>query len=806
MRIFFIIILLFGFHKLLFCQLDSLFTNKELQITSILINNSNKIVSSNYGVFTISNKTKDLLDVDFSKTKSLIYKLFKDNDDKIWAGITDNKIINILLPQTQYKFSDYLLSNVIRDVKTDKNNIWVATLKGGLSALSKTNTNKYTNYLPFNNVNTIYFDKENQMLIGTDNGIYHFRDGELFRQAGVNYPTNLVNKIVGNDTIIYAGGFGRLWKYRYLTNEWEEILNNYSDEKKYTLRGNESKITLIKDMSLDSYGNLWIASDVIARYDINGKWKIIKKFKRDDATCIAVENDSIIWIGTRGNGIYSYKTKVREKVFNGNNLFLLVDNSGTMKKKTLKKVRRTLTMWLDYMGKDDKINLLSSKFVPYIKKDSLSSNKKVYLINNERFVVNDTILISSTASNKNEILKSFKKDIQRSVGRIGEYDKKIASTIKLTDDKIFEGANNRFIVTTDCGFNPDSLKNIVSDYFDDKDLHFSIISYKKFKKNNWLIINNNKISKPKKDELDTLTSSSEGKLYTIFDSKSYIFHEEFNVSRSFVNKFYIMPKIGVLNTTFYYSDYLLFAKDGKLIEKKINWYDYNEIVGGLDFGYIFNDYGLFKFGAFVGYEYNYYTTSFKADSYKNTYRDFDDSATSKDSLTKMTNAKNISENISLNRHYLTPKLMFRYGDKVEIFATIGLKVLLYSNNIYSGKGTFTYKGAYDEFGGTKLPFHDLPEYGYFTDTTFTSTGDSILPKTKLLNPVVSLGISLKLSSKFKVFANVTGIYTSYKEEPELKEYHLSKGVGNYSSVMLTKKFNHAISYGIEVGIAYKLSK
>ena len=65
---------------------------------------------------------------------------------------------------------------------------------------------------------------------------------------------------------------------------------------------------LVKDIAFDSRERLWVASEIILRYDFDaGKHEIygpIQEFTSQNVNCIAVDFDDALWVGTQDKGLY----------------------------------------------------------------------------------------------------------------------------------------------------------------------------------------------------------------------------------------------------------------------------------------------------------------------------------------------------------------------------------------------------------------------------------------------------------------------------------------------------------------------
>ena len=181
-----------------------------------------------------------------------------------------------------------------------KKQLWVGTSHSGLFQFSVRSDvqlmNHYTtenSKLKSNNINTILIDKYGRQWIGTDKGvIYGSEDGSM----------KLYEK---KDNIIAITALGPdVW---ILTDQllWQVNPNNRWIKGNVDSRFAEGEI---RDIEYDSEGRLWVASDIIVRYDVvNDKVERFTKangFASNEINVITIDKEDALWVGTADMGLF----------------------------------------------------------------------------------------------------------------------------------------------------------------------------------------------------------------------------------------------------------------------------------------------------------------------------------------------------------------------------------------------------------------------------------------------------------------------------------------------------------------------
>ena len=254
-----------------------------------------------------------------------VNSLIIDRSHNLWIG-TLNGLDKTDLKDPRFKLyrkskentSVNLLDNVIASIYKHKNgDIWVGNWTAGLNIFNR-ETNKVThysstlsgkNYIPNNSVHVIFEYKDNEIWIGTRNGIYVYKE-DRFVSLNQFYNTNRLPSFENNRVFsIVKEGNNNVWVATqgglYFIN-----MNNFRYEN-YTIDSHiDRKISdnLVYSLTFDCDSNLWIATkNGLDKYD--RKSNKISHILRDEKSvntltdnyCVSLcyTSDSTLWIGTK---------------------------------------------------------------------------------------------------------------------------------------------------------------------------------------------------------------------------------------------------------------------------------------------------------------------------------------------------------------------------------------------------------------------------------------------------------------------------------------------------------------------------
>lgn len=271
----------------------------------------------------------------FSISHNSVYSLLIDHQQTLWVGTYYGGVNYVNTNGTLMKYfnlfdeqkKDYnpVMAGCIREDLLHK--IWIATDGAGLKSLDlntgviQSYTERFgeTNY--YNNIKSIFVDKDNSLWIGVHlNGLYHF-DGKKFAYKPIfiskeidHYNANIVNDILsmGEDTLLLATHDGVIC-FNKRNNKSEYLFNKTLHEK------SGKKVSTI---FLDTKQRLWIGTkgQGLSMYNLRtgafSKYRFYNgeqpsdreahKISSNHITQIQEDNSGKIWVATYGGGLNNY--------------------------------------------------------------------------------------------------------------------------------------------------------------------------------------------------------------------------------------------------------------------------------------------------------------------------------------------------------------------------------------------------------------------------------------------------------------------------------------------------------------------
>ncbi|MCD4747478.1 MAG: histidine kinase [Bacteroidales bacterium] len=337
---------------------------------------------------------KNVLNNTKSISNNNIYCIYEDVAGAIWLGTFQgvNKLdrnSNIFNHYYQTSNSNKSLnSNIIWSICEKIPGVfWIAT-NNGINIFDR-NTGKFNfitnihgkeNSLINNNVRCIYFDKQDNLWIGTygfgldkyeikkDKFTHYRRDINNINSISSNYINSIFEDT--NGYIWFATGNG-LSKFDPNTNKFK--VYRHSPEDINSISSN--RVTSVNE---DKQGVLWITTlDGLNKFDIEKE--IFTRYKHDTKNEKSISNSyifsiyedktGIFWVGTSGGGLNRFNKATGEfKAYTkkdglANNVVysILEDENGNL--------------WLSTNGGLSKFNIKDEHFVNYDVKDGIQSNE-----------------------------------------------------------------------------------------------------------------------------------------------------------------------------------------------------------------------------------------------------------------------------------------------------------------------------------------------------------------------------------------------------------------------------------------------
>jgi len=180
--------------------------------------------------------------------------------------------------------------------------LWIGTYGKGLFQLTVSDdqanlTQQYTSEnskLKSNNINTILVDKYARVWAGTDQGVLMREGGDSEFKLFEKKEKILDITALGPD--VWILGTGVLWMV--------------DDRNRWILGDVDSRLYqgTVRDIQYDSEGRLWVASQIITRYDVEKN--LVERFDRsngftsENVSVIRIDQEDALWVGTLDQGIF----------------------------------------------------------------------------------------------------------------------------------------------------------------------------------------------------------------------------------------------------------------------------------------------------------------------------------------------------------------------------------------------------------------------------------------------------------------------------------------------------------------------
>ena len=180
-----------------------------------------------------------------------------------------------------------------------RSELWVGTWNSGLFQFKTQPALKLmqrhhtgNSKLISNRIHTLFLDHSGRLWIGTEEGCVYGKDGKWKLEE--KYFS--IKAFAQNETDVWVMGNDLLWKVN-AREFWEPV----DIDEKLTERE-------VVDIAFDGNGMLWIASEIIARFDPATETSKIfgpaEEFTSQDVSCMAIDRENAVWIGTNDKGLY----------------------------------------------------------------------------------------------------------------------------------------------------------------------------------------------------------------------------------------------------------------------------------------------------------------------------------------------------------------------------------------------------------------------------------------------------------------------------------------------------------------------
>ncbi len=264
-------------------------------VRNIFVDKSNnKWTATNGGIFKIhsaDNATKEII-----PPNSWSLLRFRGGNEMI--HLDRQKMSDLFLEANEELIEKDKVTASFLDKK--KNELWVGTSLSGvyqfkigdnITLMKRYNTEN--SKMKSDYVNSILIDKYSRFWIGTKSGVlYGNQKGKVKHYE----PDHNIIAITALGPHVWILGNNVLWQIDQ-KNRW---IPGSVDQR--CAKGE------IKDIQYDSEGRLWVASDIIVRYDVVND--VVEKFDKSNGfngsniNVIQVDQEDALWVGTQSMGMY----------------------------------------------------------------------------------------------------------------------------------------------------------------------------------------------------------------------------------------------------------------------------------------------------------------------------------------------------------------------------------------------------------------------------------------------------------------------------------------------------------------------
>ena len=358
-------------------QFENYFITKN-KILSIVESSLGYIVcgTENDGLFVVNYKGQVLQKYlhskynNFSLKSNSVWSLYEDKEKRLWLGYFNKGLGVFDKPNNKFNSLESLVNNdnslqtsyVTSVVKDKKGNLLISNEGGGLDIYNLTdksyihvnkNNQNYYSGLDAVDIQTIFIDSKQNIWIGSwDRGIYFLKNGT---NRFINYNTANTAGLKSNRVFSFSeDSKGRIWIGTFIKGL------HYFDNKSSTFFHCDSKPfaenaldeAFIRKVFVDSDDVLWVGT-ILGLYQVslkgssnfkvtnlkNTMFKGVAKYNTIQTVLSIYEsNDKTIWIGTDGEGLFSYNKKNRRfSNYNGFPGFkeksvraIIFDNNGSL--------------------------------------------------------------------------------------------------------------------------------------------------------------------------------------------------------------------------------------------------------------------------------------------------------------------------------------------------------------------------------------------------------------------------------------------------------------------------------------------
>lgn len=294
-------------------------SDDKLPVHSIFVGEDNhKWIGTENGVYQIEEVTEEaLVNANEFLPKTSILLIKKNSNNKVWFVTYANEVTILdTKTNTQEKQNfDFLKGKIVSNLafSTDSKTVWIASRGKGLWKKTGSNATKVEIKNSGENINDIIFFN-GMIWAATETGLYYSNSTDK------KYKFKSISDFTkGSKMTVYKN---QLWVLGYDKKD-KGTLKTTKDGKKWTSYSLSAafEYQVPNIMEFDSKGNLWVAADRVAKFEVfgNKKWTEFGEkqgFQSKSALSLAVDKNDNIWVGTEGRGLFvrvNYPEKLTKK-------------------------------------------------------------------------------------------------------------------------------------------------------------------------------------------------------------------------------------------------------------------------------------------------------------------------------------------------------------------------------------------------------------------------------------------------------------------------------------------------------------
>lgn len=336
----------------------------------------------------------------FSLKSNSVWSLYEDKEKRLWLGYFNKGLGVFDKPNNKFNSLESLANNenslqtsyVTSVVKDKKGNLLISNEGGGLDIynpinksyihVNKANQNYYSG-LDAIDIQTIFIDSKQNIWVGSwDRGIYFLKNGT---NRFINYNTSNNSGLKSNRVFSFSeDSKGRIWIGTFIKglHYFDTTTNTFIHCNSKPFAANTLDNAFIRKVFVDSDDVLWVGT-ILGLYQVNIKDEShFKVTNMRDAmfkglnehnsiqTILSIyeSNDKTIWIGTDGQGLFSYNKKNRK--------FSNYDDYPGFKEKSVRAIisDNNGSLWLSGGSGLTKIDFKNKKSTNFTKDDGLIDN------------------------------------------------------------------------------------------------------------------------------------------------------------------------------------------------------------------------------------------------------------------------------------------------------------------------------------------------------------------------------------------------------------------------------------------------